>query len=291
MPQIPSSELILNPDGSIYHLNLRPEDLANTVITVGDPDRVEMVSQHFDHIELKKQKREFCTHTGTLNGQRISVISTGIGTDNIDIVLNELDALVNIDFEQRIIKEELTSLRIIRIGTSGALQEDVPVDSFLISSHAVGLDGLLHYYNMSRNADDYLLEHEFMEQVGPQLTFPVRPYFAAADQELVKSLAYDFTKGLTVTCPGFYAPQNRSIRTGLKESNLLDALSSFDYKALRATNFEMETAGIYGLANVLGHRAISCNAILANRPLGQFSQQPKVVVERLIELILGRIGE
>ncbi len=289
MKNFPPSELILNPDGSIYHLNLLPEQLAQTIITVGDPDRVAMVSNYFDEIECKVQKREFVTHTGIFKGKRLSVISTGIGTDNIDIVLNELDALVNIDLKNRVEKTELTSLNIIRIGTSGALQQDIPVDQFLVSKYGIGLDGLLHYYDFKNNADEHMTFLHFMENVSSKTNFPIRPYIAAAGENLIQQLAFDFHQGITITCPGFYAPQGRILRGNLAVNELLENLHDFSYSDLRCTNFEMETAGIYGLANLLGHRAISFNAILANRVTNEFSQQPKVVVQKLIEMVLNRI--
>lgn len=289
MTRIPESELIINPDQSVYHLNLRPEQLANTVITVGDPDRVEQVSKFFDRVDTKIQKREFVTHTGELNGQRISVISTGIGTDNIDIVLNELDALVNIDFNTRMVKEELTSLKIIRIGTSGGLQKDIPVDSMLISEMAIGLDGLLHFYKHFNNADETMFQHVFLRYAQEKTAFPLRPYFAQGNKDLIKKIGYDMLKGVTITCPGFYAPQGRQLRAETEFEEMLDVLADFDHNGLKVTNFEMETSGIYGLSKILGHQAISCNALLANRTRGTFSQKPKQTVEKLIEIVLGRL--
>lgn len=289
MKHFPPSELILNPDGSIYHLNLLPEQIADTVITVGDPDRVHEISKYFDTIEHKVQKREFVTHTGTFRGKRLSVISTGIGTDNIDIVLNELDALVNIDLKNRVEKTTLTSLNIIRIGTSGAMQQDIPVDQFLVSQFGIGLDGLMHYYDTQNNAEEHMTFLHFMEDVSKKTNFPIRPYIASAGENLVEKLAYDFNKGITITCPGFYAPQGRILRGNISVNNLLENLSQFSYKDLRCTNFEMETAGIYGLANLLGHQAISFNAILANRITNEFSQKPKETVQSLIELVLERV--
>lgn len=289
MKYFPPSELILNPDGSVYHLNLLPEQIANTIITVGDPDRVTAISNHFDTIECKVQKREFVTHTGVFKGKRLSVISTGIGTDNIDIVLNELDALVNIDLKNRVEKSELTSLNIIRIGTSGAMQQDIPVDQYLVSQFGIGLDGLMHYYDFKNNADEHMTFLHFMENVSKKTNFPIRPYIASAGANLIKTLASDFQKGITITCSGFYAPQGRILRGNLAINDLLKNLSEFSYHNLRCTNFEMETAGIYGLANLLGHQAISFNAILANRITNEFSKNPKETVEKLIETVLERI--
>lgn len=289
MTHIPESELILNKDGSVYHLHLRPEQIANTIITVGDPDRVSAVSKHFDRIDTKVQKREFVTHTGELNGQRISVISTGIGTDNIDIVLNELDALVNIDLKTRVVKTDLTSLNIIRIGTSGCLQKHIPVDSFLVSSFAIGFEGLLHYYNHTNNADEILLQYHFMNFCGHALQFPIRPYFAQASKSLAEKVGDKMLKGITATCSGFYAPQTRSLRLPPSTPELLDTLAEFEHDKLLITNFEMETAGIYGLARMLGHEAVSCNALLANRATQTFSTDPSKTVERLIKRVLERI--
>ncbi len=284
MKKIAPSELILNADGSVYHLHLQAEQIATTIITVGDPDRVPMVSKHFDTLEIQVQKREFVTHTGFLNGKRLSVISTGIGTDNIDIVLNELDALVNIDLATRTIKPEHTSLDIIRIGTSGALQTSTAVDSYLATSFAVGLDGLLHFYASSPNTEEATLAKSLQA-----LSLPIRPYVAQGSEKLLNHLAKDLPKGITATCTGFYAPQGRQLRLKPVASNLLDQLQNFQYKQQQFTNFEMETAGIYGLARLLGHHAISLNAILANRPQRTFSQHPKKTVERLIVQTLKRL--
>lgn len=291
MKHFPPSELIINPDGSIYHLNLRPEQIAKNVITVGDPDRVSQVSKYFDRIDFKIQKREFVTHTGELNGKQISVISTGIGTDNIDIVLNELDALVNIDFETRMEKKEHTSLNIIRIGTSGSMQKDIPVNTLLVSEFGIGIDGLLHFYDYKNNADEHMTFLHFMEKMGSEINFPIRPYIAAAGSDLLKNLAPDFLKGITLTCPGFYAPQGRILRGNISVNNLIESLGKFNYKDLRCTNFEMETAGIYGLANLFGHQAISFNAILANRITNEFSDTPKEIVVNLIETVLERVSK
>jgi len=290
MKHFPASELILNPDGSIYHLNLQPDQIANTIITVGDPERVERVSKYFDKIDTKVSRREFVTHTGELNGKRLSVISTGIGTDNIDIVLNELDALVNIDLSKREEKSELTNLEIIRIGTSGSMQESVPVDSYLVSEHAIGLEGLMHFYDYKNNADGFMIYLDFMEKMKDKIQFPIRPYLAEGSQDLINKWATDLQKGITVTCTGFYGPQGRSLRASASVSNLLDELSNFTNKKLSCTNFEMETAGIYGMANLLGHRAISFNAILANRVTQEYSSNQKDVVENLIKMVLERVS-
>ena len=284
-----ASELILNSDGSIYHLNLLPEDIADTVITVGDPDRVSDVSKHFDTIELKKGKREFITHTGFLNGKRISVIATGIGTDNIDIVLNELDALVNIDFVTRTEKDTKTALNFIRIGTSGAIQPDIAVNSFLLSETAIGLDGLMHFYDTSgkQNSDlaSNLSNHLEWESKN------IRPYVFNSDQYLAQLLISNHIRfGITVTNAGFYAPQGRSIRLAPLLSNFHSKLKTFTYQNKQITNLEMETAGLYGLAVLLGHKAVSMNAILANRATGEFSKNPSKTVNDLIQYCLEKIS-
>jgi uridine phosphorylase len=288
MHRIAESELIINPDGSIYHLNLLPEDIATTIITVGDPDRVDAVSKYFDTIELKKTKREFVTHTGTLRGKRITVISTGIGTDNIDIVFNELDALVNIDFASRTIKDQHTQLDIIRIGTSGSIQENVPLDSFLISEYAIGFDSLLHFYD-----SDHVLEKELIEAFVQQTNWLAKksePYVVKGSQELIDQLASEQTHiGFTGTNVGFYGPQSRKIRLPVKDEQLNEKLATFQYQDKKITNLEMETAGMYGLASLLGHRAISMNAIIANRPLGTFSSAPKQTVDQLIQYTLHKL--
>lgn len=285
-----ASELILNADQSIYHLNLVPEDIANTVITVGDPDRVDDVSKYFDTIELKKGKREFKTHTGTLNGNRITVISTGIGTDNIDIVLNELDALVNVDFKSRTVKEKKTCLDIIRIGTSGAIQPDIAVDSFLLSEYAMGLDGLLHFYQCE---SEHIVDIGFSEAFMAHADWSDKkssPYVVRFDENLAKRVISNRIRyGTTITGTGFYGPQGRKLRLALEDETLILKLQSFSYNDRRLTNLEMETSGIYGLARLLGHRAVSLNAILANRSTGEFSKTPKKTMNILIENTLERL--
>lgn len=290
--KIKESELILNPDGSVYHLHLLPEELADTIITVGDPDRVEKVSQHFDSIEVKKAKREFVTHTGNYQDKRISVISTGIGTDNIDIVLNELDALVNIDLQKRAIKDEKKSLSIIRIGTSGCLDVSMPIDSYLLSSFGLGLDGLLGFYqpNYSNEETDLFSElnqnhKSFVEKL------PVQPYFSAASSDLLQHFSdYNTYSGITATCTGFYAPQGRQLRLRPMFEDILDELTSLKLKH-RVTNFEMETAGIYGMSNLLGHKALSINLLIANRKSKQFSPNPKQSMEEMIAWALNKVNQ
>ncbi len=281
------SELILNNDGSIYHLKLRPEDIAKIVITVGDPERVETVSNKFDNIRMKRTCREFVTHTGTFKGKDITVISTGIGTDNVDIVLNELDALVNIDLQNRTIKEEHTSLDIFRIGTSGTIQSDIAIDSILISQAAVGLDGLLPFYGKGLNNT-----HAFTSSLQMHVQNQLPPCFYTRSSEKLNSLFVNdpnFIFGTTLTMPGFYAPQGRAIRFVHPIPNLMEKLANFEYRGEKLTNIEMETAGVYGLSNILGHNAISINAILANRMNGEFSNQAEDTVNKAIDLTLEKI--
>jgi uridine phosphorylase len=292
MQRIAESELIINGRGAIYHLDLRPEELASTVITVGDPGRVEQVSKHFDSIECRCDHREFVTHTGLIGKKRVSVVSTGIGTDNIDIVLNELDALVNIDLDTRQPKETLRHLDIIRIGTSGSLQADIPVDSFVASSHGLGIDNLMNFYRHEHNEEEKQLLHSFVTQT--QLHGGISyPYLFSASPSLLKHFVTGFSNGITVTCPGFYGPQGRVLRLGLSNPTLIDRLTGFAFGQHRITNFEMETAGIYGLGKLLGHRCISLSAIVANRVGRQFSADSSKAVERLItnalEIISGEL--
>ena len=283
-----ASELILNPDQSIYHLNLHPEDLADTVILVGDPGRVARVSRYFEYVEVQKSKREFVTHTGRYNGKRLSVVSTGIGTDNVDIVLNELDALANIDFREKKIKESLTRLNLIRVGTSGSIQPDIPVDSLVLSELAIGFDGLLQFYDSGevQLAD---IQFAFMEYSGWSVLKPV-PYVVPADPVLCKKLDSDqVVKGFTATNSGFYGPQGRSLRLRLEDPETNEKLTAFRFRDLRITNMEMETAGIFGLSALMGHAATAINCILANRVSGTFSQDPKKAVDRMIRYTLDKL--
>ena len=288
--KIKASELILNENGSIYHLNLLPEQLAQTIITVGDPNRVSRVSRHFEKLEHKVEKREFHTHTGYYNGKRLSVVSTGIGPDNIDIVFNELDALVNIDFNTRSPKEKLSSLNLIRIGTSGSIQKEIPVDSFLISENSIGFDGVLHFYR-NENIQDLDFAEAFMKHLN-WFERKAHPYVVPADADLVKQLSSSETfKGITATNIGFYGPQGRVLRLPLQDDAMNDKIASFSYKKLKITNMEMETATMYGLANLLGHRSVSMNAIIANRATGDFSKNPKKIVDDLIVYTLDKLVE
>jgi uridine phosphorylase len=282
MQRIAESELIINNRGAVYHLDVRPEELAHTIITVGDPDRVAVVSRYFDTIECKKQHREFVTHTGTLGGKRLSVISTGIGPDNIDIVLNELDALVNIDFETRYIREKLTSLNIIRIGTCGSLQADIPVDAYIASTHGLGLDNLLNFYRLDHNDEERQLLQSFTTHT--QLHMQVsNPYISTAGASLLKHFVQGYHQGITVTCPGFYGPQGRVLRLGVRNPQLISSLTGFQFGNYRITNFEMETSAIYGLGRLLGHHCLSLNAVVANRVSQEFSKNGAAAVENLIQ--------
>ena len=281
MSRIAESELIINNRGAVYHLNLRPEEIAGTVITVGDPDRVKEISKHFDSVEVKKHHREFISHTGFIGKKRLTVLSSGIGPDNIDIVMNELDALVNIDFETRTIRNKLTSLNIIRIGTSGSLQADIPVDSFVASTHGLGIDNLLNFYRHQQNEEEKQLLHSFVThtQMHGQIS---SPYISSAAASLIKNFVKDFHQGITVTCPGFYGPQGRILRLGIRNPDLINRLTDFRFGQHRITNFEMETSAIYGLGKLLGHNCLAVNAIIANRVKKEYSKDSQATVEKLI---------
>ena len=285
MSRIAESELILNERGAIYHLNLKPEEIGHLIITVGDPARVGVVSKYFDRIDNRSQHREFVTHTGYLGNKRISVLSTGIGTDNIDIVLNELDALVNIDFETRSLKKNLRSLDIIRIGTSGSLQAGIPVDSFVASTHGLGIDNLLNFYLYEENEEEQQLLQSFITQTQLHNRCS-HPYISGASGSLIKHFTSGFHQGITVTCPGFYGPQGRILRLGLRNPDLIDRLTQFQFGRHRITNFEMETAGLYGLSQILGHHCLSLSAIVANRVTKQFSSDGTAIMENLIRKTL-----
>jgi uridine phosphorylase len=290
MSRIQESELIITNRGAIYHLDLRPEDLATNVILVGDPDRVKLVSQYFDSIELKAQHREFITHTGRIGNKRISVISTGIGTDNIDIAVNEIDALINIDFESREIKTKLTTLNIFRIGTSGSLQADIPVDAHVAGTHGLGIDNLLNFYRLEQNEEEKQLLHSFVThtQLHGQIGYP---YISGASGALIKHFVKDFHQGITVTCPGFYGPQGRILRLGIRSPELINSLTNFRFGQHRISNFEMETSAIYSLGKLLGHNCLSLNAIIANRIVKQFSKDGALAVDNLIKKVLGIISD
>ena len=273
---IPESELILNPDGSVYHLQLRPEHLASTIFTVGDPDRVGMVSKYFDRMEFQVSKREFITHTGYIGNKRVSVISTGMGTDNIEILMTELDALVNIDLVTRQVKDIPQKLQIIRLGTSGAMQADILVGSLLASKKAIGLDTLFQFYPTLPNMQS------FASAVKQTLDLSFLPYEANAAQELLDLLPSSFLVGTTLTAPGFYAPQGREVRLKPRIESMMDKLAGLNCEGDRLTNFEMETAGYYGLGELLGHNMLSLNAIIANRVTQEFDKKAEKTVEKLI---------
>ncbi|MEK6492674.1 nucleoside phosphorylase [Myroides odoratimimus] len=287
--KIKSSELILNPDGSVYHLNLRPEHVAKDIIFVGDQNRVDRITKHFDTIEFSTQKREFKTTTGTYKGKRLTVISTGIGPDNIDIAVNEIDALFNIDLETREIKKELTSVNIVRIGTSGSLQADIPVNSFVLSQYGLGLDNLMRSYLID-GVTDVALEDAFIKHTNWDLK-KGRPYFIKNSAELEAKLESDLTfKGITGTAGGFYGPQGRVLRLQIQDPELNHKIDNFKFGEYRITNFEMETSAIYGLCNLLGHHAVSLNTIIANRANGTFSEDPYAAVDKLIVYTLDKLS-
>jgi uridine phosphorylase len=280
MRQIPESELILHPDGSVFHLRLLPEQLGNIVFTVGDPDRVSTVSRHLDQIDFKLQNREFITHTGWKNGHHVSVISTGMGTDNIEILMTELDALVNVDLQTRLVKEKKTSLQIIRIGTSGSLQEDIPTGTLLASEIAIGMDTLMAYYPELSGPQN------FGQAIQAELGLSFRPYQAVASTKLLGMLDASIPRGITLTCPGFYAPQGREVRLKPRFEQLIERLAALRVEGRYLTNFEMETAGYYAMGELLGHEVLSLNAILVNRPLKKFAADGEKTVERAIQTAL-----
>ena len=288
MNAIPQSELILNEDNSVYHLNLHPHEIAHTIINVGDPDRVAMVSRFFDSIEVRKQKREFVTHTGTYKGKRLTVLSTGIGTDNIDIVYNELDTLINIDLKNRTIKQKLTSLNLIRIGTSGSLQKDIPVDGFVFSEYGLGLDGLLNFYKLANTSYETALVQAFRNHYPTHGILP-QTYISRCSQKLYDALSKEMYTGITASCSGFYAPQGRVLRYELARPDFISTLHSFNYNNHRITNFEMETGAMYGLARILGHHCCSINAIVANRITNEHTHNAEETMNKLIKLVLDRL--
>lgn len=287
MARISETDLVLNPDGSVYHLALLPKHISDVVLTVGDPSRVNAISQFFDSIEFEMNRREFITQVGTYKKKKITVISTGIGTDNIEIFFTEVDALVNIDLKTREAKSRKRKLKIIRIGTSGALQEDIPVGSFLLSDYAVGFDNLMSFYDLRQ--DD--TERNIAEDIRKKVKLPFTPYVVRGSEGLRKQIGAGMIVGNTVTAPGFFAPQGRTVRLPIKYPKLLDDLNSYHYRPsdFWLANFEMETAGYYGMARMLGHEVLSANAIIANRVKNKFSKDPNKIVEGLIQLILDRI--
>ncbi|MFY0594331.1 nucleoside phosphorylase [Roseivirga sp.] len=285
MSRIPESELILTPGGRVYHLNLLPEMVADTIIVVGDPERVPKVSSYFDQVEHRVNSRELVTHTGNIGGTRISVISSGMGTDNVELLMTELDALVNVNLETRKVNRILKRLKIIRIGTSGCLQEDIPLDAHLVSKAALGLDTLMSFYNWdSSDATD-----AFLWNLRESLGLNFQPYMANASESLLELFDQGFHKGVTITAPGFYAPQGREVRLRPKISGLVDRLAKMDTPKGRFTNLEMETAGYYAMAKLLGHEMISLNALIANRPRQEFSSNHEAAITSLIERVLAKL--
>lgn len=280
---IAASELILNDREAVYHLDMRPEELAPTVITVGDPDRVPVVSKHFDRILYRSAHREFVWHTGQIGAKKLTVLSTGIGPDNIDIALTELDALANIDFDTKEVKPDFSRLNIIRMGTCGGLQPDIPTDGLVASSHGIGLDNLLLYYPLDQSGQEQSLLAAFMQHTGLGRR-GIQPYIAEGDakwlQDFIKA---GYAHGMTATCPGFYGPQGRTLRKQISFPKLPENMASFRYEGLRMTNFEMETAAIFGLGRLFGHRCMAVNTVIANRTTGQFSNDSGKAIENMIE--------
>jgi len=287
MQTILNTDLLVNPDGSVYHLKLQPEQIADTILIVGDPDRVKAISWYFEDLEFVVKNREFITHTGYVKGKRITVISTGIGTDNIDIVLHELDALVNIDLKKKEKRSSLHSLDIIRIGTSGSIQPDIPVNTFSLSTYGMGLDNLLRYYQ-SQSVLDKKMESEFLKQTGWSIEH-VRPYFVKGTDSLINLFRDGMTPGITATAPGFYGPQGRRLRLDLVDDEMISKLQKFDYQGERIINFEMETSALYGLGALLGHKVVTVCALIANRADHTFSLDHLKVMKEMVELVLDRI--
>lgn len=286
---IAPSELILNPDGSIFHLHLKPGQIAKDIILVGDPGRVEMIADFFDEIEVKAQNREFVTVTGKYKGKRITVLSTGIGTDNIDIVVNELDALVNIDLETRMIKTDKTSLNLIRIGTSGALQGDIPVDAFLASRKAIGFDGLMNFYARREEISDLAFENAFKTYTNWN-SLLASPYVVDCDINLYNKITdQEFVSGITISAPGFYGPQGRELRLNIVDQKINDKIELFRFNEMKITNYEMECSAIYGLSKLLGHHALTVCIIIANRITHEASSDYKPVMKRLVCTILDKL--
>jgi uridine phosphorylase len=287
MAKLGEADLVLNPDGSVYHLNLHPKHISDTILTVGDPSRVNVISKFFDSIEFEMNRREFITQVGTYRGKRVTVISTGIGTDNIEIFFTEVDALVNIDLKTRQPKARRRKLNILRIGTSGALQEDIPLGSYLLSDYAVGFDNLMSFYNLPQDE----LEQAVGEDIRKRISLPFSPYVVRGSDAMRKKFGKDMLLGNTITSPGFYAPQGREMRVPIRYPRLLEDLNSYHYSAADfwLANFEMETAGYYAMGRILGHEVLSANAIIANRISGKFSKDPNQIVEGLIRQVLDRL--
>jgi uridine phosphorylase len=285
---IPASELVLHPDGSVYHLKIKPHNLADTVILVGDPQRVKTITNFFDRVEFKSENREIHTHTGTLQNKRITVMSTGMGTDNIDIVLNELDALVNVDLENRTHKSQHSSLNIIRLGTSGGLQPDLPLNALVLSEYGLGLDGLMHFYGNSDKAFDEEITNEFIKQMDFPTELP-RPYIVKASNKLLSAFGSDFEQGITATAPGFYGPQGRQVRLQAAYPAMLDRIKNFEHQGIKVLNLEMETSALFGLSKMLGHHAITLCVSIANRARQDYTRDYKKAISSLVEAALEKI--
>ena len=288
MRTIPPSELPINADGSAFHLHVKPDQLAQTILLVGDPQRVTMVAQHFDKIECEVQSREFHTITGFYKGKRISCVSHGIGTDNIDIVMTELDALANIDLDKRTVKQQHTTLTLVRVGTSGGLQKFCPVGSYVVSKYSLGFDGLLNYYKIPDGVFHYDIENAFRRYANWSERLAA-PYVVKADEGLVEKIGFDMVKGITISAPGFYGPQGRYVRAELAFPYLNQKIESFDYNGERITNFEMESSALAGLAKLLGHKAMTVCAIIAGRVSNEMNTNYKGTMEDLIKTVLERI--
>lgn len=288
MGKIKDAELLINPDGSIYHLRLRPEQIGETIIVVGDPQRVPVISKYFDKIEWQIQNREIHTHTGYLGTRRISVLSSGMGTDNIDIIVNELDALANIDFKTKQRKDVHTSLSIIRMGTSGAIQPEIPLNTPVLAEYGLGLDGLLYFYEGHKDIIEHDLTDAFIRHSSYHRDLP-KPYVVKASEELMGKIGDGYLSGITVTAPGFYGPQGRCLRLGLADPDMIEMIQSFNFKGKKITNFEMETSALYGLCRLLGHRALTICIAIANRATNQYDPDYKMALEKIIVLFLERL--
>ncbi len=285
MSIIPESELIINNDGTVYHLNLKPGDISDNIIAVGDPGRVYRVSKYFDSLDFEMNKREFITHTGTYKGKKLTVISTGMGTDNIEILMTELDALVNIDFKTREVKKRKKRLNIVKIGTSGSIQPDIKIGTHLVSEYAIGLDNLYTYYEFPQDEKGKTISHKLKQA----LHLPFEPYCTKCSEKLLEKIAFDLLKGNTLSAPGFYAPQGRNVRIDTKVPTLLNDLIYFHIRDFWLTNFEMEASAYYGFGSMMGHEVLCVNAIIANRVKKTFSKDYNKIVDSLIETVLGRI--
>jgi uridine phosphorylase len=290
MAPIAESELILNPDGSVYHLHLKPENIADTIIVVGDPGRVKEISKHFDKIDFTVENRELNTHTGSIGNKRLTVVSTGMGTDNLDIVINELDAAVNVDLETREIKKSHTKLNIIRLGTAGALQADIQPGDFVASSYGMGMDGLLYFYEKGKSVMDAAMAEAFVNHVSWNENLP-GIYAVPCSQLLMDKVGKGLVHGVTLTAPGFYGPQGRELRLKLAFPELNQLIESFDYQGNRITNFEMETSALYGLGKMLGHETLTVCTIVANRVNHSYAEDYHGDIERLIKLVLERLTQ